>query len=62
MYKITNLDNKRVCDCSNDYKTIVIRRKDCITIIHVDGKIKIENTRIKNKLFHESARRQETLY
>lgn len=47
MYKIANLDNKRVCDCSNDYKTIVIRRKDCITIIHVDGKIKIENTRIK---------------
>lgn len=46
MKKITNLDNKRVCDCSDDGKTILIRKKNCLTIIHIEGKIRVENQRI----------------
>lgn len=46
MKKITNLDNKRVCDCSDDGKTILIRKKNCLMIIHIEGKIRVENQRI----------------
>ena len=33
MEPVKNLDDKRVCDQSNDRKTIEIRKKNCITRI-----------------------------
>lgn len=44
-----NLDCKRICDISADYKTIVIRKKDCLTIItaNPDGTLNITHQRIQ---------------
>ena len=33
MEPVKNLDDKRVCDQSEDKKTVEIRKKDCITRI-----------------------------
>lgn len=42
-----NLDCKRVCDISGDNKTIIIRKKDCLTIITAnhDGTLNIKHER-----------------
>ncbi len=42
-----NLDCKRVCDISTDYKTVVIRKKDCLTTItaNTDGTLSIIHER-----------------
>ena len=44
-----NLDRKRVCDISADHKTIVIRKKDCMTIItsKPDGTLSITHERVQ---------------
>jgi hypothetical protein len=44
-----NLDCKRVCDISADLKTIVIRKKDCMTIItaNPDGTLNITHQRVQ---------------
>ena len=49
MKQIKDLNLKRVCDISEDQKTIYIRRNDCVTIIRVErvGKLSIES--IKDK-------------
>jgi len=48
MVEVRNLDAKRVCDISENGKEIVIRKKDCLTIIHAadDGTLKISHLRI----------------
>lgn len=47
MEMILNLDKKRVCDLSYDKKVVVIKRKDCTTIIMGDdeGRLHIINRR-----------------
>ena len=44
-----NLDCKRVFDISADYKTIVIRKEDCLTIItaNPDGTLSITHERVQ---------------
>lgn len=48
MVEIKNLDEKRVCDISEDGKEVIIRKKDCVTIIHAagDGTLKISHQRV----------------
>lgn len=43
MNQIKNLDDKRVCDQSEDGRIIIIRRKNCITKItaNMDGTLKV---------------------
>lgn len=45
--EIRNLDEKRVCDISEDRKHIVISKKDCKTIISVakDGTLQVSHLR-----------------
>jgi hypothetical protein len=47
MHEVRNLDSKRVCDISNDGKTVVIRQKDCYTTIKAteDGRLSVVHTR-----------------
>ncbi len=49
MEQIKNLDDKRVCDKSNDGRIIEIRKKDCITRItaNEDGTLKITHEYVK---------------
>lgn len=44
MQPIENLDSKRICDISMDGKVIVIRKKDCTTIItaNPNGTLRIQ--------------------
>lgn len=46
--EIRNLDQKRVCDISDDRKILVITKKGCQTIINVnkDGTLQISHKRI----------------
>ena len=37
MMQIKDLNKKRVCDLSDDGKTIYIRRGDCMTIVKANG-------------------------
>ncbi|MDR0286189.1 MAG: hypothetical protein LBI03_00535 [Clostridiales bacterium] len=48
MDEVKNLDHKRVCDISNDQKTVEIHKKNCITRITVNsnGTLNIINERI----------------
>ena len=41
MKEVRNLDQKRVCDISDDGKEAYIKLKDCVTVITVgrDGKL-----------------------
>ena len=34
--QVRDLNNKRVCDLSDDRKKVIIRRGDCVTVIAVD--------------------------
>ena len=45
MTEFRNLNNKRVCDVSDDGRTAEIVQKDCMTRItaNPDGTLKIEN-------------------
>ena len=47
MVEIKNLDNKRVFDLSEDKKTLVMQRKDCVTIVKAndDGTLSVVNKR-----------------
>jgi len=47
--KVTNLDQKRVCDITADKKTVVIHKKGCITWIKANpnGTLRITHERIK---------------
>ena len=47
MRKELNLDNKRICDISQDKKVIEIRLKDCVTRItaNPDGTLNIIHKR-----------------
>ena len=49
MKEFKNLDNKRVCDVSDDKCVAEIRHKDCVTKITIspDGKLCLTNYRIK---------------
>jgi hypothetical protein len=49
MKEIKNLNQKRVCDVSEDNKTILIQLKDCITKITANGDktLKITQERLK---------------
>lgn len=49
MKQIKNLDEKRVCDQSQDGKIIVIRKKNCITRItaNEDKTLKITHEYVK---------------
>ena len=48
MVPVKNLNNKRVCDISQDQTVIEIGQKDCLTRItaNPDGTLHIENVRI----------------
>ena len=45
MKEVRNADDKRVCDISEDRKTVVIERKGCVTriIANPDGTLNITN-------------------
>lgn len=47
MVEVRNLDQKRVCDISEDRMHIVISKKNCKTIISVaqDGTLKVDHVR-----------------
>lgn len=47
MKQIKDLNNKRVCDISDDCKVIFIRRGDCITEIHAekDGTLSVKSNK-----------------
>lgn len=49
MKEIKNLDDKRVCDQSDDRKKVEIRKKQCLTIItaNKDGTLNIKQEYIK---------------
>jgi len=49
--EVRNLDDKRVCDISNDIKFAEIVRKDCVTRISAkpDGSLLITHERITAK-------------
>jgi len=49
MSEVKNLNDKRVCDVSNDARTIEIKLKDCITRItaNPDGTLNIVQERTK---------------
>ena len=51
MSKVLNLDKKRACDVSADFKAVEIRKKRCVTRISAnpDGTLTIRNEVIKNK-------------
>lgn len=50
MTKIMDINHKRVCDISDDRKTVEIRRKDCVTIIRTkpDGTLSVTHERIEH--------------
>lgn len=45
--KIMNLNNKRICDLSEDRREIVIRRGNCMTVVRAnpDGTLGIRHIR-----------------
>ena len=45
MQEFQNFDNKRVCDVSDDKKTVIIRKKGCMTRItaNKDGTLNVTN-------------------
>ena len=47
MVEVRNLDQKRVCDISEDKTHIVISKKNCMTIIRVahDGTLEVNHVR-----------------
>ena len=47
--QVSNLDRKRVCDISEDRRTITIRRGECETTIHlkIGQSIEISNRRVR---------------
>lgn len=49
-YAVKNLDNKRVCDISDDDRTVVIKLKDCATTIRAnpDGTLRVSHKYIIN--------------
>ena len=49
MKEIKNLDDKRVCDQSDDRKKVEIRKKKCLTIItaNEDGTLNIKQEYVK---------------
>ena len=49
MIEVRNINNKRICDISNDHKVIEIRLKNCLTIItaNPDGSLNITHERIQ---------------
>lgn len=51
MKEVRNLDDRRVCDISNDSKVAEIVRKDCVTRISAqpDGTLQITHERITVK-------------
>lgn len=48
MDEIRNLSGKRVCDVSEDRRVVIIRIRDCITMIsaNADGTLKIEQDKV----------------
>ena len=44
MTQVKDLNKKRVCDLSDDRKTVYIRRGDCITEVHAekDGTLSVK--------------------
>lgn len=50
MKQIKDLNNKRVCDLSDDQKVAYVRRGDCLTRITVqeDGSLKVTFEKICN--------------
>lgn len=48
LIEVNNLDQKRVCDISNDQRFVEIRKKDCLTRIaaNPDGTLTITQERI----------------
>jgi len=59
MKEIVNLDRKRVCDLSADERTVVIRKKRCVTKIraNLDGTFMVVNERINPAARSTSATR-----
>lgn len=51
MNQIKNLDDKRVCDQSEDGRVIIIRRKNCITKItaNMDGTLKVTQEYVQSE-------------
>ena len=51
MIKVNNLEQKRVCDVSEDKRVIVIRKKGCVTKItaNPDQTLKIIQERISSE-------------
>lgn len=49
--KILNLNQKRVCDLSDDKKVIRIRKGDCVTYIHAnrDGTLSCVHRRVRKE-------------
>jgi len=47
MNQVTNLNNKRVCDLSEDKRVVEIRKGDCLTMIRAnpDGTLDITHLR-----------------
>ncbi|MGI6737789.1 MAG: hypothetical protein ACOX54_00050 [Christensenellales bacterium] len=50
MQEVRNINNKRICDISNDQKVIEIRLKNCLTIItaNPDGTLNITHEFIES--------------
>jgi hypothetical protein len=50
MREVRNINNKRICDISNDQKVIEIRLKNCLTIItaNPDGTLNITHQHKKD--------------
>lgn len=50
MREVRNINNKRICDISNDSKVVEIRLKDCLTIItaNPDGALNITHEFIES--------------
>ena len=50
MREVRNINNKRICDISNDKKVVEIRLKDCLTIItaNPDGTLNISHEFIES--------------
>ena len=61
MLEVRNLNGKRVCDISDDSKSIEIVQKDCLTRItaNPDGTLNVENIHVAELNNKESARTQD---
>lgn len=54
MFEIKNLDQKRVCDLSDDKKTLIIQKKGCVTIVKAndDGTLFVTQKRQQPATFN----------